>query len=117
MRESSEEIIAHAAQNIWLCQLGREADDGSFEQFMDAIRLAELTFSEQNVEFRSPGNGLVRFGWEGALRVDGVNIQLHDYPRYENPYVKAEFDATEISVNNGGHQLHLNWKTGERRTQ
>ena len=114
---SEEEIIADSAQNIWLCQLGRKADDGSFEGYIDAICLAELTFSGLNVEYRSPGIGLVRFGWEEPFSVDGVDFSLHDYPRYDNPYVQAEFDSNEIKVAVGEHELYLNWETGERRTK
>ena len=117
VRASDEEIIANGAQNIWLCQLGRKADDNSFEDFIDAICSASLTFSGLNVEYRSPGNGLVRFGWEGAFSVDNVEIPLHDYPRYDNSYVRAEFDPTEIKVAAGGHKLHLNWNLGERTTK
>ncbi|MGD8405617.1 MAG: hypothetical protein PVJ21_18305 [Anaerolineales bacterium] len=110
------EIVVPGKQNIWLCQLGRKDDDGSFEGFIDAISSAELTFSGLNVEYRSPGNGVVRFGWKGAFTVDNVEIQLHDYPRYDNPYVQAEFDPSEIKVTAGDHELYLNWKTGERTT-
>jgi len=115
--DSGREILVKGAQNIWLCQMGRKADDGTFEQFIDAICSAELTFSRLNVEYRSPGIGLVRFGWEGAFSVDNVEVPLHDYPRYDNPYVQAEFDPSEIVVTAGGHELHLNWETGERTTK
>ena len=108
------EIIVPGAQNIWICQLGRKADDGSFEQFIEAIGSAELTFNGLKVEYRSPGIGLVRFGWEGAFSVNNVEIQLHDYPRYGNPYVQAEFDPSEIRVMADEHELHLNWQTEER---
>ena len=117
VRASTEEIIVDARQNIWLCQLGRKADDGTFEQFIDSISLARLAFRGMNVEYQSPGNGLVRFGWEGGFSVDGVEIQLHDYPRYDNPYVKAEFDPTEIHITTDEHELYLNWKTEERKTR
>ncbi len=115
--DMDREIITPGAQNIWLCQLGRKADDGSFEGFIDAICSAELTFSGLNVEYRSPGIGLVRFGWEGPFSVDNVEIPLHDYPRYDNPYVQAEFDPNEIKVSVGEHELYLNWETGERTTK
>lgn len=108
------EVIVPGAQNIWLCQLGQKVDDGSFNQFIDAICSAELTFSGLNVEYRSPRNGLVRFGWEVAFSVDNVEISLHDYPRYDNPYVQAEFDPSEIKVKTDEHELHLNWNTGKR---
>jgi hypothetical protein len=108
------EIIVPGKQNIWLCQLGRKDEDGALEDFIDAIRSSELTFSGLNVEYRSPGNGLVRFGWEEAFSVDNVEIRLHGYPRYNNPYVQAEFDPNEIRVTVGSHELYLNWITGER---
>jgi len=73
-----------------------------------------LSFSGLNVEFQSPGNGLVRFGWEGALTVDDIDVPLSGYPRYDNPYVHAEFDTTEIQVSADGHRLSLNWRSGER---
>lgn len=111
------EIIADGARNIWLCQLGRRADDGSFEHFIEAISSAELTFSGLNVEYHSPGNGLVRFGWDGPLSVDNVEISLYGYQRYDNPYVRAEFDPCEIKAAAGEHELHLNWKTGDRTTK
>jgi hypothetical protein len=117
MRWSDEEIIADSAQNIWLCQLGCKADDKSFEHFIDNICSAELSFSGLNVEYLSPGIGMVRFGWDEVFSVDNIEIPLHGYPRYENPYVQAEFDPGEIKVVDGGYELHLNWETGERTTK
>lgn len=111
----NRELIAPGKQNIWLCQMGRKAVDSSFEDFMRTILDAELLMSGMNVEFHSPGNGVVKFGWEGALTVDGEIINVDDYPRYENPYVQAEFDPTEIHIQANGKALYLNWETIERR--
>jgi len=112
--DMDREVIVFTTQNIWLCQLGSKTDDGSFEQFVGGIRTAELTFSGLNVEYRSPGSGLVRFGWKGPFSVDGVDIPLHDYPRYDNPYVQAEFDPSEMRVTAWGHDLYVNWETRKR---
>ncbi len=112
--DMDREVIAQGAQNIWVCQLGRKADDGSFEQFVETISAAELSFNGLKVEYRSPGNGLVRFGWTAPLSVDDIEIQLKDYPRYNNPYVQAEFDTTKIHIEAGGYKLSLNWETVER---
>jgi hypothetical protein len=114
--DMNREIIADGAHNIWICQMGSKGDDGGFEQFIDRICSADLTFRRLEVEFQSPGNGLVRFGWDGPLSVDGVKIPLQDYPRYDNPYVQAKFDSTKIRVSAGDHQLDLNWESGERVT-
>jgi hypothetical protein len=69
-----------------------------------------------NVQYRSPGNGLMRFGWEDNLSVDNVQIQLKDYRRYDNHYSKSEFSSHEIKVTVEEHELILNWQTGERKT-
>ena len=109
------EVIALGKQNIWICQMGREAEDGVFEQFIEAVSSAELVFDGLQVQYHAPGIGLVYFGWDNPLTVNGEIVNVHDYPRYDNPYVRAEFDPDEIHVRANGKELYLNWKTGERR--
>ncbi|MBI5353951.1 MAG: hypothetical protein HZB50_15015 [Chloroflexi bacterium] len=111
------EVIANGAQNIWICQMGCKAEDGEFAEFVEKVSAAGITFRGMNVEYQSPGIGSVRFGWDQALSVDNVQIQLNDYRRYENPYSQTEFNADEIKVTAGEHALTLNWKTGERKNQ
>jgi hypothetical protein len=108
------EVIALGKQNIWLCQLGRRSVDGSFDNFMQSILDAKLVTYDMNVEFHSPSNGVVKFGWEGPLTVDGNVVEVENYPRYDNPYVQAEFDPNEILVRANEKELYLNWETGRR---
>jgi hypothetical protein len=113
----NREVIAIGNQNIWICQMGRKAVDGSFKEFVQRILNAKLIMSDMNVEFHSPGNGVVTFGWDGPVTVDGEIVKIEDYPRYKNPYVQAEFDPLEIHVKASGKELYLNWKTAERRIE
>lgn len=120
IRKKSEDfnrdVIALGKNNIWITQLGRKADDGSFAEFIEAILDAKLSFGPgMQVAFDSPGNGLVQVAWEGPLMVDGSIVELENYPRYANPYVQAAADPTEIHVKAHGEELYLNWKTGTRR--
>jgi hypothetical protein len=115
--DMGREVIAPGEQNIWICQMGRNAEDGTFAEFAEKVAAAEVHFSGLNVGYRSPGNGLVRFGWDGPLSVDGVDIQLHDYPRYDNPYVKAGFDSSKIRMTAGTYELDLDWETPARNTK
>jgi hypothetical protein len=108
--DTDNEILVDGAQNIWICQMGRKAEDGEFAEFVEKVSAAEIVFSGLNVRYQSPGNGLIRFGWQGPLSVDGVEIQLHDYHRYDNPYVVAEFSPREIRVSVGDDDLNLDWK-------
>lgn len=113
---SDNEIIADGAQNIWICQMGRKAEDDEFAEFVDKVSSAQIKFNSMNVEYQSPSIGAVRFGWDGQLSVNGVEIQLRDYPRYGNPYSQTEFNSDEIKIAADGHELILNWKSGERKT-
>ncbi len=98
------EVIAPGNPNIWICQMGRRAEDGEFGDFVRAICTAERTTEGLTVRYRAPGLGLVRFGWEGPLEVNGAEISLRDYPRYDNPYVQAPFPADEIRVRAEGQE-------------
>ena len=107
--DAGREVIAEGADTIWICQLGRLADDGSFARFMERLSAAAVARQGLQVEFDSPGNGRIRFGWEGNLSVDGQAVALRDYPRYANPFCQAAFGGTEIRVEYGAERIMLDW--------
>ncbi len=86
-----DEVVSDGLNNIWLCEMGRAAEDGPFDQFIDRICAAQLVFRGSRVRFVSPSVGRFEFGWNGPLRVGGKEIPLRDYPRYENPYIHLPF--------------------------
>lgn len=105
--ERGREMIVPGRRNIWVCQLGRRAEDGDFATFIRTLLSAQLIFEDLRVTFQSPGNGRIQFGWEGPLTVDGVPVPLYGYPRYENPYVQAPFPASQVTICAAGHRLNL----------
>jgi hypothetical protein len=113
--DQQRELIADGRRNIWICELGRRADDGPFAQFVERISQAELHFAGLNVTYRSPSQGKLTFGWRQPLRQNGRAISLHDYPRYQNPYTQSEFPAGKIEVRRGNQWLRLDWEKGERQ--
>ncbi len=112
--KTHNEIIADGKHNIWICELGRRADDGDFETFMTRITGARLEFSGSNVIYESPTQGKLKFGWQGALRQNGREVRLARYGRYENPYVRADFSAETITIRHDNHTLTLDWQNGHR---
>jgi len=112
--DQGREIVAPGDENIWLCELGRKAVEGDFETFMDRIVRAELEFEGLNVSYRSPSQGLLEFGWSGPLRQNGQVVNLGEYPRYDNPYVQADFPMEALEVRLGKRWLRLDWGRGER---
>jgi hypothetical protein len=115
--EYDRELIAPGKKNVWLCQMGCETEDGSFTDFIEAIVDAKLRFGDLRVEFDSPGNGVVRFGWKDKMSVDGVEVPLHGYPRYDNPFTMAEYDPRQIKVATENHRLKLDWESLQREIE
>lgn len=108
------EVIVKSSQNIWICQMGRKSEDGAFTEFVEKFSTANVVCKGLSANFQSPGIGEIKFGWNDALQVNGIEIALDNYPRYDNPFVRAEYDPNEINVTGYGQQLQLNWRTGER---
>ncbi len=112
--DADQEIIALGNQNVWLTQLGRSADDGSFEEFIEAITNAPLDVDGLSVEFGSPGNGLIAFSWDDPLTLDSEEIPLRDYPRWDNPYSQTEFGSSQFEIDFAGEGLSLDFETATR---
>jgi hypothetical protein len=108
------EVIVKSSQNIWICQMGRRSEDGAFTEFVEKFSTANVVCNGLTVNFQSPGIGEIKFGWNDALQVNGIEIALDNFPRYDNPFVQAEYDPSEIKVSGYAHQLHLDWRSGER---
>ena len=75
--------------------------NGTFEQFIEGILSANLTFERLHARYHSPSQGELDFGWQGDLLQNGVVVKLDGYPRYENPFVKAAFGVEEVEWERG----------------
>ena len=102
--------ISLGHRNVWVCELGRAATHGSFGEFVKAVSSATLEGDEWGIRYESPSLGTVTAGWVEPLKVAGEEIQLHDYPRFDNPYAQAEFGGTRYEIRAGG----LSHTVGER---
>jgi hypothetical protein len=112
--DQGREVIAPGKQNVWICELGRRAVDGEFDDFRQRIVGAELSFRRLNVCYHSPSQGRLEFGWHGPLRQNGKDVPLGGYPRYDNPYAQAGFPAEGIAIRHADHWLELDWQTAKR---
>lgn len=100
------EVRAQASSTIWLIEMGDEARWGSFANFVAAVCAANVTFSGLDVSYKSPSQGLLAFGWTSPFRVDGQEIDLHSYPRFDNPYCRTEFGEQHYTIRHG-EQEHI----------
>ncbi len=112
--DADQEFVAPGYKNVWICQLGRASVDGSFGDFISAVRQAELSVSGLNVLYDAPGIGELKFSWEGELTVSGQDIPLTDYSRFDNPYTKVDFDSLTYDIEYQGMELSLDFQKGKR---
>ena len=110
-------LVAEGRQNIWICQLGREAIDGSFAAWTEKISAAPVAFDAAAlaIDYRAPGLGKISFGWDGPLRVDGRPEPLTDYARFDNPYCISPYGSGRYDIAHAGQRLVIDFKTGEHR--
>lgn len=112
--DQARELWADGAENTWICELGRRVDDGSFEQFLARVAAAPLEFRDGRGRYPSPSQGLIEFGWRGALRHEGRAVPLRDFPRYETPWGGAAFPMDALELRCGAERLRLDWARGTR---
>ncbi len=112
---AEKEIIADGKQNVWLCELGRKADDVGFGGFMERIGKANVKPGYLNVTYDSPSQGTLQFCWLGDLKQNGKPVKLNDYPRYGNPYADASFPGDKITFEYNGEHLDLDYTTLDRK--
>ncbi len=113
--DRDREILTPGKTNVWICELGSREDNGGFADFVEAIRSAPLRFDGLRVDYTSPSQGRLQFGWRDPLRQNERVVSLRDFPRYDNVATQAPYPAERVEVRHAEEWLTLDWQTGERR--
>lgn len=113
LREDGLKAIGR--RNVWICQLGRRAVNGAFDDWCASITGAELGGEDLAVTYDAPGIGAVSFGWDGDFVVDGTIIPLGDFARFDNPYCSTPFETDRYEIAHHGRKLLLDFGKSVRR--
>ena len=103
------ELRAEAPDAAWVVEMGEQGQWADFGAFVQAVTGAALRCEGLSVEYDSPTQGRVVFGWEGDLQVNGQAVPLHNYPRFDNPYAQTPFTARVVEINRGAEKLVLDF--------
>ena len=90
--DNDNELLAWGQDNVFVIELGRAADNGTFDDFVAAISAAAIT-AGKDVRYDSPSVGLVEVGWGGPLTVAGERVDLGPFPRWHNEFATVEFGS------------------------
>lgn len=112
-----KEISVDGSTNIWVCLVGNEKTFSSFEAFKSATRdtymnisglgepgQLECTFDIPDPQRKRNGQSSRRlelFYSDRKGRLDGADMQLDDFPRFENRYIQTRVGGPPSSVDFG----------------
>lgn len=125
LTEPFDLIAPGGAANVWLAEVGDIETWDSFEAFRDAIEhtSVEVEYVQSqgeleglfSVKYASPSEGLIQASSSGPLVVNGTQIPIDGYLRFDNPWSTSEFGSHEVTVSDHEGSVTLNLMTGERR--
>jgi len=108
-RTAFREIRSPGRQNIWVCQMGRAANDGNFSDFQEKISCQELTFDQLSLQLKTPKGDIFLFGWHRPLVYNNMQQDLSSFPHYHNPYTISGLPCQQMQITNADFLLKLNF--------
>lgn len=101
------EYVAQGHAAVWAVEMGSEAENGSFDEFMRGFKEKGLVGDIHVFTYHSPSFGVMQCGWGKELTVNGRQVNIHNYPRYQLPGCEMAFDAEKIFIDGGEHTLEM----------
>ncbi len=118
---SEYELRVDSLKNLWIVELGSIDEYGSFAQFVSDLQQSQVHVKPQalgySVGYLSPSQGLISVAWEGPMTVDGSDVDLGPYPRFDNDYCYQEFGIKNTFIQFGNQSLILNFDSASRLYQ
>jgi len=112
-------VAPGGSDNVWIVEVGRAADHGTFAAFVAAITATNPTVTHggggTSVRFASPTAGVLTFGTGEDFTVDGVVTPLRDHQRHTSPWANQEALVPGFDITDGPRRLQLDFSHGARR--
>lgn len=105
------EVISPGKKNGTICEVGEIDDFGSFENFRDEIMRNKIVFDpgQMKLSYHSKRNGKLTID-NTSLRLLNDKLVDLDYPLFESPYLKSEWDSGLISLKKDKTKLVLDFR-------
>ncbi|MGI5894726.1 MAG: hypothetical protein ACOX6P_09065 [Candidatus Merdivicinus sp.] len=104
---SDQEVICHSKQNIWICQLGSQKENGSFLHFISQILACDLQCEGTKVSFQTPAKDQIQCGWEELFTVNGNEYPIRNYKRFDNSICQSEYLSGTYHITYQGESLDI----------
>ncbi len=111
--DGSKRLFSTALQNGGVLQVGSDAEDGSFESFMDAVVALPLEYSVSpvpSVAFTSLRGETIEVTYGKNPIIDGKPVDYENWPLYEGPFLNAAKGSEELNMSYGKLRRKLDFK-------
>ncbi len=111
-------VAEGSARNVWVVEVGRRADAGEFDEFVERVAAApiaaEVAGRTHRVSYASPSQGELVLTNRDGLLVDGVAQPLGDHPRLDSPWGQVCHLGTFLALDLDDRSLVVDFDTGAR---
>jgi hypothetical protein len=112
LTEPFDLVAPGGAQNVWIVEVGDATGYDDFAAFQAALRASRPAVARDAttaVTWDSPSQGTLHWAIDGTLEVDGELVPIADYPRFDNPFVHADFETRRYEITDGDRSLVLDF--------
>jgi hypothetical protein len=98
--------------------LGSVDEYGTFANFTSSILATEVDVIHlsvgYSVKYVSPTQGLVKVKWDGPMTVNGAQVNLGSYARFDNDFCFQDFDTLKTTIQYATMTLVLDFENATR---
>jgi len=113
------------ADNVWIAECGNAQRWGSFAAFRAAITASNVQVTSLgqaqpgisngfDIVYDSPSQGRLTFGWEAPFVVNGSEVPIAGFARYDDPWSQTAHDARTMQIADDGYGIRLDFEKGTR---
>jgi hypothetical protein len=107
--DAHREIKAPGRRTIWLCQMGREAQDGAFSEFQERVLADAPDVFEDTLTWTTPRGATIESAWRHPLLVNGDVPEAAPNVHIATPYCRADLGAAHTDIIFGDTLLRLDF--------
>jgi len=103
-------LQTHKSKNAYIIELASH-DTTTFYNFVDQITKSDIEVIPEKMGYKiiynSPSQGKIEVSWDGDMKIQGKDISIGPYPRFENKYTKSEFGQNTTNIIFADQSLYL----------
>lgn len=108
---ADREIRAYGTRNAWICQMGRKAIDGDFEEFVSRVTAAKVIYNPQEpgITYNSPREGKISVYWDQLTTINGKKVNIPNNWRFRGPFAESKHMSGYYRFQYGDEVLELDF--------